>query len=46
MPSRKMDRYNFIKEEGLKLVTNYQPGRQPKAKAGTSSKASKKGGKK
>ena len=36
----------MIKEEDLKLVENRKVGRPPKAKAGTDSKASKKGSKK
>jgi excisionase family DNA binding protein len=42
LPAEKMGRDYFIKEDDLKLVEDRKPGRPPKAKAGTVSKASKK----
>lgn len=46
LPAEKMGRDYFIKEDDIKLVENRKPGRPPKAKGKTGSKASKKRGKK
>ena len=42
LPAEKMGRDYFIQEADLKLVADRKRGRPPKAKAETSSKASKK----
>lgn len=42
LPAEKKGRDYFIKEDDLKLVEDRKPGRPPKAKAETASKASKK----
>lgn len=46
LPAEKMGRDYFIKEDDLKLVEDRKPGRPPKAKAETDSKAGKKKGSK
>lgn len=45
LPARKFGRDYMIDESDLQLVEDRKPGRPPKAKAETASKASKKGGK-
>jgi excisionase family DNA binding protein len=42
LPAEKMGRDYFIKEDDLKLVADRKPGRPPKDKDETGSKASKK----
>lgn len=42
LPAEKMGRDYFIKDEDLKLVEDRKPGRPPKGKGETTSKASKK----
>lgn len=46
LPAEKMGRDYFIKEDDLKLVEDRKPGRPPKAKDETDSKANKKKGSK
>ena len=46
LPSQQYGRDHLIKESDLKLVQDRKPGRPPKAKAKTGSKARKKGSKK
>ena len=44
LPAQRIGRTYVVNEDDLKLVADRKPGRPPKAKAGTASKASKKGG--